>query len=82
MPRVWRLCAQQQLFFHTTKKAPKPGKKPDPPVRDDLVKRIFAGAGIIESWWTEITEYRAAWILGIVCNTSDRRSARWLVQEP
>ena len=34
--RVWRLCSQQELFSHTIKRARKHGKKPGPPVCDDL----------------------------------------------
>lgn len=52
--RVWRLCSQQQLFSHTLKRARKHGKKPGPPVCDDLVKRDFTANSINELWLTDI----------------------------
>lgn len=55
--RVWRLCSQQELFSHTIKRARKRGKKPGPPVCDDLVKRDFTARQINELWLTDITEH-------------------------
>lgn len=58
--RVWRLCSQQELFSHTIKRARKHGKKPGPPVCDDLVERDFIAAGINELWLTDITEHHTS----------------------
>nr|BFF05877.1 hypothetical protein GCM10023233_08460 [Brevibacterium otitidis] len=55
--RVWRLCSQEQLFSHTIKRPRKHGKKPGPPVCDDLVKRDFTASSINELWLTDITEH-------------------------
>lgn len=52
--RAWRLCSQEQLFSHTIKRARKHGKKPGPPVCDDLVKRDFTASSINELWLTDI----------------------------
>ena len=55
--RVWRLCSQEELFSHTIKRARKHGKKPGPPVCDDLVERDFTATEINELWLTDITEH-------------------------
>jgi putative transposase len=55
--RVWRLCSQQELFSHTIKRARKHGKKPGPPVCDDLVERDFTAKAINELWLTDVTEH-------------------------
>ncbi|MGO3180151.1 MAG: IS3 family transposase, partial [Brevibacterium linens] len=57
--RVWRLCSQQQLFSHTIKRARKHGKKPGPPVCDDLVERDFTAKAINELWLTDIVRHEA-----------------------
>ena len=58
--RVWRLCSQQELFSHTIKRARKHGKKPGPPVCDDLVERDFSSSAINELWLTDITEHHTS----------------------
>src|SRR5690625_2298788 len=58
--RVWRLCSQQQLFSHTIKRARKHGKKPGPPVCDDLVERGFTAKAINELWLTDVTEHHTS----------------------
>ena len=58
--RVWRLCSQQQLFSHTIKRARKHGKKPGPPVCDDLVERDFTAKAINELWLTDVTEHHTS----------------------
>ncbi len=55
--RVWRLCSQQQLSSLTIKRARKHGKKPGPPVCDDLVERDFTATVINELWLTDMTEH-------------------------
>jgi putative transposase len=42
------------------KKRGKNGKKPGPPVHDDLVKRIFTADGPNQLWLGDITEHRTA----------------------
>ena len=58
--RVWRLCSQQELFSHTIKRARKHGKKPGPPVCDDLVERDFTAKAVNELWLTDITEHHTS----------------------
>ena len=58
--RVWRLCSQQGLFSHTIKRARKHGKKPGPPVCDDLVERDFTAKAVNELWLTDITEHHTS----------------------
>ncbi len=41
--RVWRLCSQQKLWSTTVRNGRR-GKKPDPPVNDDLIRRDFTPA--------------------------------------
>lgn len=54
--RVWRLCSQAGLFSFHAKKRGK-GRRPGPPVHDDLVRRKFVAAGPNQLWLTDITEH-------------------------
>lgn len=56
---MWRLCSQQELFSLTIKRARKHGKKPGPPVCDDLVERDFSASGINELWLTDVVRHEA-----------------------
>src|SRR5690606_41492461 len=56
-PRVGRWCSQQEPCSNTIKRARKPGKRPGPPVCDDLVKRDFTAKAINELWLTDVTEH-------------------------
>lgn len=55
--RAWRFCSQEQLISHTIKRARKHGKKPGPPVCDDLVQRDFTASSTNEVRLTDITEH-------------------------
>ena len=51
-----RLCTQQRLFsVHSRKRGT--GRKPGPPVHDDLVRRAFTAPRPNQLWLTDITEH-------------------------
>lgn len=55
--RVWRLCSAQGLFsVHSVKRGK--GRRPGPPVHDDLVCRNFTATAPNRLWLTDITEHR------------------------
>jgi len=54
--RVWRLCSEQRLFSAHSKKRGL-GRRPGPPVHDDLVERDFTADAPNELWLTDITEH-------------------------
>ena len=57
--RVQRLCSLQKLFSaHARKRGA--GRRPGPPVHDDLVRRKFAAEQPNQLWLTDITEHPAA----------------------
>jgi putative transposase len=57
--RVNRLCTQQRLFsVHAKKRGT--GRKPGPPVHEDLVRREFTAKAPNRLWLTDITEHPTA----------------------
>lgn len=54
--RIWRVCSQAGLFSFHAKKRGK-GRRPGPPVHDDLVNRNFKAERPNELWLTDITEH-------------------------
>ena len=57
--RAWRLCPQQKLWSTTVKKGRK-GKRPGPPVNDDLLRRDFTAAVPNRKWVTDLAEHPTA----------------------
>ena len=57
--RAWRLCSQQKLWSTTVKKGRK-GKRPGPPVNDDLLRRDFTAVEPNRKWVTDLTEHSTA----------------------
>ena len=57
---AWRICSDNGWWSVFGKKRGKNGKRPGPPVHDDLVKRHFAAAEPNQLWLTDITEHRTA----------------------
>lgn len=55
---AWKICRDNQWWSVFGKKRGKNGKRPGPPVHDDLVKRDFSADDINELWLTDITEHR------------------------
>ncbi|RLZ04408.1 IS3 family transposase [Kocuria tytonicola] len=54
---AWRICRDNQWWSVFGKKCGKNGKRPGPPVHDDLVKRDFSAEDTNELWLTDITEH-------------------------
>ena len=54
---AWRICRDNQWFSAFGKKRGKNGKRPGPPVHDDLVQRDFSTDDVNELWLTDITEH-------------------------
>ena len=54
---AWRICRDNQWFSAFGKKRGKNGKRPGPPVHDDLVERDFSADDVNELWLTDITEH-------------------------
>ena len=54
---AWRICRDNQWWSVFGKKRAKNGKRPGPPVHDDLVQRDFTGDDVNELWLTDITEH-------------------------
>jgi transposase InsO family protein len=73
--RVNRLCTQQKLFSaHSTKRGT--GRKPGPPVHDDLVERRFTAPTPDVLWLTDITEHPTAEGKLYLCAVKDVCSGR------
>jgi putative transposase len=54
---AWKLCSQLGWWSAFGKKRGKNGKRPGPPVHDDLVQRDFTAQGPNQLWLTDITEH-------------------------
>ena len=54
---AWRICRDNRWWSAFGKKRGKNGKRPGPPVHDDLVKRDFTADDVNELWLTDITEH-------------------------
>ncbi|WP_455768307.1 hypothetical protein [Kocuria rosea] len=63
---AWRICRDNRWWSAFGKKRGKNGKKPGPPVHDDLVERDFTASGPNQLWLTDITEHKTAWIPAVV----------------
>jgi len=57
---AWRICSNNCWWSAFGKKRGKNGKKPGPPVHDDLVQRDFTATAANELWLTDITEHPTA----------------------
>lgn len=57
---VWRVCSANGWWSAFGKKRNKNGKKPGPPVHDDLVKRVFTADAPNRLWLADITEHRTS----------------------
>jgi putative transposase len=54
---MWRVCSSNGWWSAFGKKRGKNGKKPGPPVHDDLVKRDFTAEKPNQLWLADITEH-------------------------
>jgi transposase InsO family protein len=73
--RVQRLCSMQGIWSIHAKKRGR-GRRPGPPVHDDLVKRDFTADVINELWLTDITEHPTAEGKLYLCAIKDACSKR------
>jgi putative transposase len=73
--RVWRLCSEQRIWSSFVKKS-RYGKKPGPPVHDDLVRREFTASSIDQLWFTDITEHPTSEGKLYLCSLMDACSTR------
>jgi transposase InsO family protein len=54
---AWRICSQLGWWSAFGKKRGRNGKKPGPPVHDDLVRRDFTAEAANQLWLADITEH-------------------------
>jgi len=82
---AWKICSQQGWFSVFAKKRGRNGKKPGPPVHDDLcavidkngrLRHVFAASAPNELWLADITEHRTAEGKLYVCAVKDAYSGR------
>jgi putative transposase len=73
--RVWRLCSEMAIWSSFVKKS-KSGKKPGPPVHDDLVQRDFSASSMNQLWFTDLTERMTAEGKLFLCSFEDAFSSR------
>lgn len=73
--RVWRLCSDQRIWSSFVKKS-RSGKKPGPPVHDDLVQRNFRAELLDKVWFTDITEHPTSDGKLYLCSLMDACSLR------
>ena len=57
---AWRICSANGWWSAFAKRRSKNGKRPGPPVHDDLVRRRFTATRPNELWLTDITEHWTA----------------------
>lgn len=57
---AWRICRDNGWWSVFGKKRGKNGKKPGPPVHDDLVERDFTAGSPNELWLTDVSEHKTA----------------------
>jgi putative transposase len=62
---VWRLCSQQRIWSHFSKKRGL-SRKAGPPVHDDLVQRDFTAQRANQLWLTDIERHEAFLNLAVV----------------
>ena len=73
---AWRICRDNQWFSVFGKKRGKNGKRPGPPIHDDLLKRDFTADDVNELWLTDITEHRTTEGKLYLCAIKDVFSGR------
>jgi transposase InsO family protein len=73
--RVWRLCSEQAIWSSFVKKS-RSGKKPGPPVHDDLVQRSFESDDLDVIWFTDLTEHNTDEGKLYLCSLMDACSTR------
>ncbi len=57
---AWRICSANGWWSAFAKRRNKNGKRPGPPVHDDLVRRDFTAEAPNQLWLTDITEHKTS----------------------
>lgn len=57
---AWRICSDNGWWSAFGKKRGRSGKRPGPPVHDDLVQRDITATTVNELWLADITEHRTS----------------------
>ncbi len=73
---VWRICRDNAWWSAFGKKRSKKGKRPGPPVHDDLVRRDFTANEVNGLWLTDITEHATGEGMLYLCAVKDACSGR------
>ena len=73
---AWRICRDNAWWSAFGKKRAKNGKRPGPPVHDDLVRRDFTASAMNELWLTDITEHPTGEGKLYLCAVKDAWSGR------
>ncbi|MFW3386649.1 UNVERIFIED_CONTAM: IS3 family transposase [Kocuria sp. CPCC 205274] len=73
---AWRICRGNGWWSVFGKKRGKNGKKPGPPVHDDLVERDFTAGAPNQLWLTDVTEHKTAEGKLYMCAIKDVYSGR------
>ncbi|WP_432573680.1 IS3 family transposase [Kineococcus sp. SYSU DK005] len=73
---AWRICRDNGWWSAFAKRRAKNGKRPGPPVHDDLVQRNFTATRPNELWLTDITEHRTSEGKLYLCAVKDAYSRR------
>jgi putative transposase len=73
---IWRVCSTNGWWSAFGKKRGKNGKKPGPPVHDDLVQRNFTADAPNVLWLADITEHKTAEGKLYLCAIKDLYSNR------
>lgn len=73
---AWRICSENGWWSAFGKKRGKNGRKPGPPVHEDLVQRDFTAGGPNLVWLTDITEHPTAEGKLYLCAVKDVWSGR------
>jgi putative transposase len=72
---AWRICSDHRLWSTFGKKKRR-GKKPGPPVHDDLVNRVFTAEKPDQLWFSDITEHPTLEGKLYLCAVKDACSGR------
>ncbi|NED94009.1 IS3 family transposase [Phytoactinopolyspora alkaliphila] len=73
---MWRVCSSNGWWSAFGKKRGKNGKKPGPPVHDDLVQRNFTAGAPNALWLADITEHKTGEGKLYLCSIKDVYSNR------
>ena len=73
---VWRICAANRWHSSFGVRKGRNGKRPGPPVHDDLVERRFSADAPSQLWLTDITEHRTSEGKLYLCAIKDMFSGR------